>query len=178
MKPSLPILAASAFAMLALAIVTPESHGQAQTTACPEAGEKLYERSCCVCHGKDAVGGSTAWGRKHVDGPPLRGLASSSDASWEDLIDFIEEGHGAMPGWGGAINRPNIRRILEYLDSLDRPELYAHDMEERAEKRRRGGPTACDPEVEAAEQLPPVQEGHEPVEPSDPPPPPEPGQEG
>jgi mono/diheme cytochrome c family protein len=164
--------------MLALALLARESHSQAQPAACPEAGEKLYERSCMLCHGKEAVGGSTAMVGERVDGPPLRGLASAPDADWEQLIGTIEQGHGAMPGWGGVINRPNIRRILEYLDSLDRPELYAHDMQERAKKRRGDKPSECELEAEATQPLPPVQDGHAPVEPSEPPPQPEPDQEG
>ncbi len=172
------VLAASAAIMLALALLASESHGQAEPVACPEAGEKLYQRSCMLCHGQEAVGGSTAIAGERVDGPPLRGLASAPDADLEQLIDTIEQGHGAMPGWGGVINRPNIRRILEYLDSLDRPELYTHDMQERAQKRRRGKLSECEIEAEASEQLPPVQDGHAPVDSSEPPPPRERGQEG
>lgn len=89
-----------------------------------------------------------------------------------------------MPGWSGVINRPNIRRILECLDSLDRPELYAHEMEERAKKQRRGKPSECELEAEAAaageppvESSVPAEEPSEPSKPAEPPAAPAPGQE-
>jgi hypothetical protein len=83
-----------------------------------------------------------------------------------------------MPGWGGTINRPYIRRILEYPDSLDRPELYVHDMEERAAGRRRGQTSECELEPEAHEPLPPAPTELEVSEPDEPLLAVEPGQEG
>jgi mono/diheme cytochrome c family protein len=151
-------LATGAILALSLAFASPATQGQqsdparaqlAPPIACPEAGQVLYERSCLRCHGKDATGGSFSFGRNRTDGPPLRGIASHPEADWEEIIDFIEEGHGSMPAWRGITSRPNLRRILEYLDSLERPELYEHEMEARASARRRGKPTECDTEQEA-----------------------------
>ncbi len=160
------ILISAFTAVMAVAFAAPSaSQGQqAARVACPEAGEKLYQRSCLACHGLEAEGASITLGGRRIDTPSLRGMASAPEADWEEIIDFIEEGHGSMPAWGGVINRPNLRRILEYLDSLDRPELYAHDMAERARKRRRGQPTDCEledgPEEEPTSP-PPVQPGQE-----------------
>jgi len=138
----LPLLIASPAIVLGLALFSSPTMGEnvAMPASCPDAGKKQYEQSCCRCHGRDAEGGKTSWIGARVPVPTLRGLTSKPDADWEELIDFIEEGHRAMPGWSGVINRPNIRRIVEYLDALDRPELYPTvDGDEPASE-----PTECD----------------------------------
>jgi len=126
MNRRLPLLIASPVVVLGLALFSSPTMGDnvAMPASCPDAGEKQYELNCCRCHGRDAEGGKTSWIGARVPVPTLRGLTRQPDADWEELIDYIEEGHRAMPGWSGVINRPNIRRIVEYLDSLDHPESY------------------------------------------------------
>ena len=104
--------------------------------------------------GATPMGGKTSWIGARMPVPTLRGLTSKPDADWEELIDFIEEGHRAMPRWSGVINRPNIRRIVEYLDTLDRPELYPTvDGDEPSSE-----PTECDTTEPAVPVEPSVME--------------------
>jgi quinoprotein glucose dehydrogenase len=74
------------------------------------AGQKVYEKTCAVCHGNDRLGVGIS--------PPLRGLRHrmSDDA----LIQQIRNGKNAMPA-NPLLTEPDLKALVDYLMLRDRP---------------------------------------------------------
>lgn len=92
-------------------------------------GKELWERSCWHCHGKGNAGDGPAAADLPVGVPNLQG--EIREDRFEALTDTIMQGKGAMPAFEVELDRHNARRILVYLNKLDREESWP--------KTKRGG---------------------------------------
>lgn len=99
----------------------------------PERGHDYWSQSCWFCHGKDAEGDGPSAATMTNPVPNLRGTITRD--RFPDLIEVIQEGRGAMPGFAATIDRHDSRRILVFLENLDdtaEPEDDAAPPEEDA----------------------------------------------
>ena len=119
-----------------------------------------YLRSCWQCHGVEARGDGPASSALKVPVPSLR---EDRGKSRDDLVALIREGRGAMPAYFDSISKPNSRRILVYIDSLDKKKSPKDEKDEEDEDEvpveERNAP--------AEEDEVPVEEGNAPVEEGD-----------
>ena len=83
----------------------PDDHNAPKT-----AGQKVYEKTCAVCHGNDRLGVGIS--------PPLRGLRHrmTDDA----IIKQIRHGKNAMPA-NPLMTESDLKALVDYLMLRDRP---------------------------------------------------------
>ena len=75
------------------------------------AGERLFEKSCRICHGEAGVGNRAA---------ALRGTHLTTDYVSRIIVDG--KAGTMMPRFGGAFGSGQIRQLAEYVASLQRPD--------------------------------------------------------
>src|SRR5690349_2716077 len=80
---------------------------RSKTYASASAGQKLYERHCARCHGKDGTKGS--FGAKNLQQSIL------SDAA---LVQQIEKGKGFMPPFRKKLTANEISEVVLYIKTL------------------------------------------------------------
>lgn len=96
-------------------------------TARIEAGGKLYEEYCATCHGQDGEGGEIE-GQEGEFTNPLNDeafLITHSSETLFNVVDYGWESLGMSPfglKYGGALTDPDIRAIVEFLQSWYTPE--------------------------------------------------------
>jgi quinoprotein glucose dehydrogenase len=84
----------------------PPYDGNAPKTA----GQKVYEKTCAVCHGKEMLGVGIS--------PPLRGLRHRM--SDDVIIKQIRNGKNAMPA-NPLLSEEDLKALVDYLMLRDRP---------------------------------------------------------
>ena len=77
-------------------------------------GKELWERSCWQCHGEEARGDGPAADSITGGVPDLEGQVTRE--RFNELIDTIMTGQGAMPAFSLEFERPDAKRILIYLE--------------------------------------------------------------
>lgn len=97
-----------------------DSSGTQAMTA-DQAGAKIYEERCALCHGKTGHGdGPAAAGlnpkpRNHTDGSYMNARTN------EELIEVISNGKGAMPAWKDVLTKKQIEEVLTHVRTLAVP---------------------------------------------------------
>ncbi len=95
-------------------------------------GQKLYQKNCAVCHGKNGEG-NPDWRKVDEDGkfpaPPLNGTGHTWHHSTKVLVDTIKNGTakigGNMPAWKDKLSNQEINDILTWVKALWPDEIYA-----------------------------------------------------
>jgi mono/diheme cytochrome c family protein len=90
-----------------------------------QAGKKLYQKNCTVCHGLKGEG-DQKWRQRNVDGtwpaPPLNGSGHSWHHPRTWLFNFIKNGsppgRGNMPAWKDKLSDKEIESVLAYIQSM------------------------------------------------------------
>ena len=80
-------------------------------------GKELWERSCWQCHGREGHGDGPAAASITGGVPDLAGQVTREN--FNNLIDTIMTGKGAMPAFSLEFERPDAKRILIYLERLE-----------------------------------------------------------
>ncbi len=70
-----------------------------------------------MCHGRYGQGDGPAAASLQARVPSL--LHVSSPERHDTLVQLVQQGRGAMPGFSYTTNRPETRRILAFLETLD-----------------------------------------------------------
>ena len=84
-----------------------------------EAGKDIWLKSCWQCHGKSARGDGPAAAALSTEVPSIKGLVNSE--TMPDYIAVVREGRGAMPGYGDVLTKRDAKRVLIYVQSLEKP---------------------------------------------------------
>jgi len=87
--------------------------------AADEAGQKVYQRDCQSCHGRDGTGNPQLEKTLKITIPPVTAaaLAPKDDTA---LLHIIAEGQGKMPGFATKLSAEAQRQVLNYLKTLGR----------------------------------------------------------
>jgi mono/diheme cytochrome c family protein len=80
-------------------------------------GRALFDRSCWMCHGRYGQGDGPAATSLQVPVPSLLGVSAPDRR--DALVPVIQQGRGAMPGFSYTVTKPDTRRILAFLETLD-----------------------------------------------------------
>jgi mono/diheme cytochrome c family protein len=75
-------------------------------------GNPVYKEHCAKCHGKTAEG-------RHFGGPSLVS-EKVAGASAEDLHNFIVNGKGHMPKFGGKLTGEQIDVLVRQIQALNK----------------------------------------------------------
>lgn len=89
-----------------------------------DAGYKLFQNNCAVCHKPDASG-TTEWNKPMPDGkyppPPLNGTAHTWHHSMKVLRRVVRKGGASVGGWMPAfenqLNSEEIDAVLAWVQS-------------------------------------------------------------
>jgi mono/diheme cytochrome c family protein len=79
----------------------------------PVVGETLWRQSCWQCHGELGKGDGPAAASVIGGVPSLEGKINAEKL--DPSIDTILNGKGRMPAYSETMERPDVRRILIYL---------------------------------------------------------------
>lgn len=96
------------------AVPTPTSSMPSKRPPDPVVGETLWRQSCWQCHGDVGKGDGPAASALIGGVPSLEGKIS--DKQFDALITTILQGKGKMPAYSETMERPDVRRILIYLN--------------------------------------------------------------
>jgi mono/diheme cytochrome c family protein len=66
-------------------------------------GERVYARSCALCHGGSGEGAT---------GPSLVGVEDR--LTIEQHRSVVQDGRARMPGWSGSLSAEEIEAVVEY----------------------------------------------------------------
>jgi len=72
----------------------------------------VFKNNCAKCHGKTAEG-------RHFAGPSLISDKTRA-ASDDELRDFITNGKGRMPKFGGKLTPPEIDTLVTQIRELNK----------------------------------------------------------
>jgi mono/diheme cytochrome c family protein len=116
----------------------------------PVVGETLWRQSCWQCHGEVGKGDGPAAASLIGGVPSLEG--SIKEPEFDALITTILAGKGKMPAYAETIERPDVRRILIYLNDrmMGKPPPSAAPESPDAPVKPEGqeGPPAAEPAPE------------------------------
>ena len=95
------------------------------------AGQRLFQKNCAVCHGKNAQGAND-WRQPDAQGkypaPPLNGTGHGWHHSAQSLANTIKNGTvkigGNMPAWKDKLTDNEIKLILVWITALWPDEIY------------------------------------------------------
>jgi len=96
------------------------------------AGQRLFQKNCAVCHGKNAQGAKD-WRKRNDEGknpaPPLNGTGHTWHHSYQSLTNTIKNGTvkigGNMPAWGAKLSNDEIKLILTWITAQWPDEIYS-----------------------------------------------------
>ena len=96
-------------------------------------GQKLYQKNCASCHGKNAEGGAPDWRIIDADGmyppPPLNGTGHTWHHPTKVLVNLIKNGTakigGKMPAWKDKLSDQEINDILTWIKAQWSDDIYA-----------------------------------------------------
>jgi mono/diheme cytochrome c family protein len=87
--------------------------------AADEAGQKVYQRDCQSCHGRDGMGNPQLEKALQVTIPPVTAAALAQKNDTE-MLHIIAEGKGKMPGFAKKLSAEEQRQVLNYMKALGR----------------------------------------------------------
>lgn len=87
--------------------------------AADEAGQKVYQRDCQSCHGRDGEGNPQLEKALQVTIPPVSAAALAQKNDTE-MLDIIADGKGKMPGFAKKLSAEEQRQVLDYMKTLGR----------------------------------------------------------
>ena len=87
--------------------------------AADEAGQKVYQRDCQSCHGRDGTGNPQLAQALKVTIPPITAAALAQKNDTE-VLHTIAEGKGKMPGFAKKLSAEEQRQVLNYMKALGR----------------------------------------------------------
>lgn len=103
-------------------------------------GQKLYQKNCASCHGRDAEGAPnwrTAQGINAA--PPLNGTGHTWHHSTTALLNVINNGTGkiggSMPAWKDSLSDNEINLILVWIKAQWSDDIYAAWYNRNEEKK-------------------------------------------
>ena len=85
--------------------VAPEPKGKQAGDAELVEGRAIFVASCQRCHGARGQG---------LTGPRLAGVVTRAFPNITNEINFVTNGAGAMPAWGGKLTPAEIRSVVRY----------------------------------------------------------------
>jgi mono/diheme cytochrome c family protein len=85
--------------------------------AADEAGQKVYQRDCQSCHGRDGTGNPQLEKTLKVTIPPITAAALAQKNDTE-VLHVIAEGKGKMPGFAKKLSAEEQRQVLNYMKTL------------------------------------------------------------
>lgn len=96
-------------------------------------GVALYQEHCAQCHGPEAQGHpdwNTPSDGSFIAAPPLDGTGNDGGRSKQELVATIKRGASrngvpVMPGWQGRLTDEEVESILQWLQSMWPPDVYA-----------------------------------------------------
>lgn len=96
-------------------------------------GAALYREHCAQCHGPEAQGHpdwDTPSDGSFAAAPPLNGTGNDSKRSKQELVAAVQRGVSrngvpVMPAWQGRLQDEEVESVLQWLQSLWPPEVYA-----------------------------------------------------
>ena len=138
MTPRLPVLTALVAAAAAVVgVAFADVPGKIPPD--PERGREIFRESCWQCHGWTGEGGGPVASGLSTPTPALAGRIGEPDT--DAAIDVILQGRGDMPAFSAIIERPDARRVMVWLATLD-PDHPVDEgdllPEEKAGKARTG----------------------------------------
>jgi cytochrome c6 len=87
--------------------------------AADEAGQKVFQRDCQSCHGRDGTGNPQLEKALQVTIPPVTAAALAQKNDTE-MLHIIAEGKGKMPGFAKKLSAEEQRQVLNYMKALGR----------------------------------------------------------
>lgn len=84
-------------------------------------GATVFRSQCTACHGTSAKGNGPAAAALTPRPPNLTRSERVRTLSDEELIGFLSVGKGAMPGFGKILTKQELRDIVAWLQSINRP---------------------------------------------------------
>jgi cytochrome c6 len=85
--------------------------------AADDAGQKVYQRDCQSCHGRDGTGNpQLAQALKTTI--PLVTAAALAQKNDTEVLHVIAEGKGKMPGFAKKLSAEEQRQVLNYMKTL------------------------------------------------------------
>ena len=87
--------------------------------AADEAGQKVYQRDCQSCHGRDGAGNPQLEKTLKVTIPPVT-VAALAQKNDTEMLHVIAEGKGKMPGFAKKLSAEEQRQVLNYMKTLGR----------------------------------------------------------
>ena len=87
--------------------------------AADEAGQKVYQRDCQSCHGRDGAGNPQLEKVLQVTIPPVT-AAALTQKNDPEMLHIIADGKGKMPGFAKKLSAEEQRQVLSYMKTLGR----------------------------------------------------------
>ena len=87
--------------------------------AADEAGQKVYQRDCQSCHGRDGTGNPQLEKVLKVTIPSVTAAALAQKNDTE-ILHITAEGKGKMPGFAKKLSAEEQRQVLNYMKTLGR----------------------------------------------------------
>jgi mono/diheme cytochrome c family protein len=88
------------------AVSAPLPHGAAAKDPRVVRGRSVYAANCARCHGTDGGGGV---------GPSFHGgVLLRRFSTVEDQVEFVRNGRGVMPAFGGSLSAAQIDAVVRY----------------------------------------------------------------
>jgi hypothetical protein len=85
-----------------------------------QAGEKLYNTFCIVCHGKTALGDGSVTGANRFPAPPSLHTDQARGYADGTIFHILTKGMGKMPNYADKLD-PNERwQVIQYLRAVQR----------------------------------------------------------
>ncbi len=85
--------------------------------AADETGQKVYQRDCQSCHGRDGTGNPQLAQVLKATIPPVTAAALAQKNDTE-VLHVITEGKGKMPGFAKKLSEEEQRQVLKYMKTL------------------------------------------------------------
>ncbi len=85
--------------------------------AADEVGQKVYQRDCQSCHGRDGTGNPQLAQALKATIPPVTAAALAQKNDTE-VLHVIAEGKGKMPGFAKKLSEEEQRQVLKYMKTL------------------------------------------------------------
>ncbi|OQK18540.1 hypothetical protein AU255_12210 [Methyloprofundus sedimenti] len=83
-----------------------------------EAGQETYDQLCANCHGLYGHGDGSFSAEMPVPMPDLSTASYQNQYNDQELLSFISQGKGAMPGFDEVLSAQEIREVLAFVRLL------------------------------------------------------------